>query len=148
MADPYRIQLMHWSAAKAHARAVREKVFIEEQGVPRALEWDEWDEPSDHALAYAAGSSAIGTARLLPDGHIGRMAVLREWRGMGVGAALLQAMLQLARNKRIPEVRLNAQTHAAGFYARFGFSRAGEEFLEAGIPHVEMTLRIARASES
>ena len=148
MTSRYRIQLMTWSEAKPLARAVREKVFIEEQGVPRALEWDEWDEPSDHAVAFDDGSNAIGTARLLPDGHVGRIAVLRPWRGQGVGAALLQAMVQLARDKQMQEVVLNAQTHAAGFYRRFGFAARGEEFLEAGISHVEMRLRLARASES
>ena len=147
MTNPYRIQLMTWSEARPLARAVRERVFIEEQGVPRELEWDEWDEPSDHAVAFDVRASAIGTARLLPDGHVGRMAVLRSWRGQGVGAALLQAMLDLAREKRMPEVVLNAQTHAAGFYSRFGFTTRGKQFLEAGIPHVEMILRLGRASE-
>ena len=148
MASPFRIQLMTWSEAKPLARAVREVVFIEEQGVPRQLEWEDWEEGSEHALALDSGSTAIGTARLLPDGHVGRMAVLRAWRGRGVGAALLQAMIQLARDRRMPKVVLNAQTHAAGFYGRFGFSVSGEEFFEAGIPHVEMTLRLDQGFES
>ena len=147
MTSRYRIELMTWSEARPHARAVRDKVFIQEQGVPRELEWDAWDEPSDHAVAFDPGSTAVGTARLLPDGHIGRMAVLPSWRGMGVGSALLQAMIDLAREKRMPEVVLNAQTQAAGFYRRFGFAARGLEFLEAGIPHVEMGLRIVLASE-
>jgi len=147
MPDHYRIQLMTWSDAKAPARAVRETVFVEEQGVPRELEWDEWDESSDHAIAVATGWEAIGTARLLPDGHVGRMAVLPQWRGRGVGAALLCALLGLARAKGMGAVMLNAQVHAAGFYRRFGFVDQGTQFLEAGIPHVPMSLRIDRAQE-
>ena len=73
MTNPYRIKLMTWSEARPLARSVRERVFIEEQGVPRELEWDEWDEPSDHAVAFDARASAIGTARLLPDGHVERL---------------------------------------------------------------------------
>lgn len=144
MANSFSVQVQSWVQAKPQARAVREKVFIVEQQVPRELEWDDWDEPSDHALAFDTASSAIGTGRLLPDGHIGRMAVLKDWRGKGVGAALLTALMKLAREKGMAELRLNAQTHAAAFYARFGFAQRGPEFMEAGIPHVEMTLRIAQ----
>lgn len=152
MQTRFSIQLMTWSDALPLARAVREKVFIEEQDVPRELEWDEWDERSDHAVALDGRSNAIGTARLLPvgciGGRIGRMAVLRPWRGRGVGAALLEALLQLARERGMPEVTLHAQTHAAGFYRKFGFDTRGDEFLEAGIPHVEMSLRLSRTPEA
>jgi len=148
MQTRFSIQLMTWSDALSLARAVREQVFIEEQGVPRELEWDDWDERSDHAVALDAGSNAIGTARLLPGGRIGRMAVLGGWRRKGVGAALLKALLQLARERGMPEVNLHAQTHAAGFYRRYGFSARGEVFLEAGIPHQEMHLRLTRAPEA
>ncbi len=143
MNTQFAVRLMPWTEALPLARAVRERVFIEEQGVPRELEWDDWDARSDHALAFDAEGGAIGTARLLPDGHIGRMAVLARWRGRGVGSALLDSLLELARAKGVPSVRLNAQTHAAGFYRRFGFAAAGAEFVEAGIPHVEMTLTLA-----
>ncbi len=145
MEKNFRILLMNWSDALPLARAVRERVFIEEQGVPRELEWDQWDELSDHAVALmSTNSDAVGTARLLPGGRIGRMAVLARWRRNGVGAAMLEALLQLARDRDIPEVTLHAQTHAAGFYRRFGFSVRGDEFNEAGIAHVEMSLRLSR----
>ena len=144
----YSVRLMPWSEALPLARAVRERVFIEEQGVPRELEWDDWDAPSDHAVAFDGEGGAIGTARLLPDGHIGRMAVLARWRGRGVGSALLDALLDLAKAKGMRSVRLNAQTHAAGFYRRFGFAAAGTEFVEAGIPHIEMTLTLAPPPEA
>src|SRR5713101_5022575 len=145
MAAPFTIRILAWSEALALARPVREAVFIEEQRVPRELEWDEWDERSDHAVARDASGRAIGTARLLPDGRIGRMAVLREWRRRGVGAALMEALLQKAREQSLPRVTLHAQTHAAGFYRRLGFSERGGEFMEAGIPHVEMTLELSPA---
>ena len=124
---------------------MREKVFVEEQNVPRELEWDEWDERCDHAVACDSGGRAIGTARLAPDGRLGRMAVLRECRGRGVGAALLEALLGRARELSLSRVSLHAQTHAAGFYRRFGFSERGGEFLEAGLPHFEMTLELSPA---
>ncbi len=145
MAAPFTIRVLVWAEALPLARPVREAVFIEEQGVPRELEWDEWDESSDHAVALDIRGQAIGTARLLPDGRIGRMAVLLGWRGRGVGAALLEALLAQAREQSMSRVTLHAQTHAAGFYRRFGFSERGDEFSEAGIPHVEMTLELPPA---
>ncbi len=147
MAAPFAIRILAWSEALPLARPVREAVFIEEQRVPRELEWDEWDELSDHVVACDVKGRAIGTARLLPDGRIGRMAVLREWRRRGVGAALMEALLQQAREQSMSRVALHAQTHAAGFYRRFGFSERGGEFLEAGIPHVEMTLELSPARQ-
>ena len=143
MGATFTISILAWDKALPLARPVRELVFVTEQKVPLELEWDEWDERSDHAVARDAGGQAIGTARLLPDGRIGRMAVLREWRRRGVGAALMEALLQKAREQSMSRVTLHAQTHAAGFYRRFGFSERGGEFWEAGIPHVEMTLELS-----
>jgi len=148
MSEPFTIRILAWPDALPLARPVREKVFIEEQSVPCELEWDEWDARGDHALACDAAGRAIGTARLLPDGRIGRMAVLPEWRRRGVGAALVEAMLGQARGRALPHVTLHAQTHAAGFYRRFGFNEQGGEFLEAGIPHVEMQLELPPAPPS
>ena len=142
MAAQFTVRIMAWPEALPLARPVRERVFIEEQKVPLELEWDEWDEASDHAVAFDAGGNPIGTARLLPDGRIGRMAVLKDWRGKGVGAALLGAMLDQARGRSMACVVLHAQTQAAGFYRRFGFSERGGQFEEARIPHVEMTLEL------
>ena len=95
-----------------------------------------------HVLALTADGSAVGTGRLLPDGHIGRMAVLRPWRGRGVGAALLTELLRIAQAAGLEDLALNAQTHAIAFYARFGFEPEGETFLEAGIPHRAMRRRL------
>ena len=140
MPSRFSVRVLPWTEALALARPVREAVFIIEQRVPRELEWDEWDARSDHALAVDENGRAIGTARLLPDGRIGRMAVLKEQRGTGVGAALLQTLLARARARGMTRITLHAQTHAAGFYRRFGFSARGGELFEAGIPHLEMAL--------
>jgi predicted GNAT family N-acyltransferase len=132
------IRILPWQSARAEAQRVRETVFVVEQGVPPEIELDEWDERCDHALAYDAAGHVIGTGRLLPDGHVGRMAVLREARGQGVGARLLEALIERARTRGMGRVVLNAQTHAVPFYARFGFAVEGATFMEAGIPHVTM----------
>jgi predicted GNAT family N-acyltransferase len=95
------------------------------------------DAVSLHVVAYR-GEQAIGTARLLPDGHIGRMAVRAGYRGAGVGSRLLRALMEEARMRGDRVVQLNAQTQAEAFYARHGFVREGEEFLDAGIPHIAM----------
>ena len=132
------VRILAWSEARAAASAIRETVFVAEQGVPPEIELDEWDERCEHALAVAADGRAVGTGRLLPDGHVGRMAVLREHRGHGVGSAILGALIDRARSRAMARVVLNAQVQAAPFYARFGFAISGDEFEEAGIPHVEM----------
>lgn len=136
--DDFSIRIMAWTDARAAAQPIRETVFVAEQGVPLEIELDAWDERCEHAIAYNAAGMAVGTGRLLPDGHIGRMAVLRGWRGKGVGGRLLEALIERARTRGMRRVALNAQTHAAPFYARFGFVVAGEPFLEAGIPHLAM----------
>ncbi len=118
--------------------AVRRTVFIEEQGVPAAMEWDEHDAVSSHWLVAAADGSSIGCARLLPDGHIGRMAVLPAWRGLGVGRVLLNTVLAAARAHGHSFARLSAQIQAVGFYRRAGFIVEGAEYEEAGIPHLAM----------
>ena len=127
-----------WAHDAADLASVRRAVFIEEQGVPEAMEWDEHDAVSAHLLATTLEGMPIGCARLLPDGHIGRMAVLPEWRGYGVGRALLAAVLRLAHAHGHAVVKLSAQTHAAGFYKEAGFLAVGKEYEEAGIPHVAM----------
>ena len=134
----YGVKAVDWDSARESLRAVRRKVFVEEQHVPEELEWDEEDARSRHVLAVAADGTPIGTGRLLPDGHIGRMAVLIAWRNRGVGSALMNLLLRMAGESGHSVVRLHAQTHAAGFYAKHGFEADGVEFMEAGIPHVLM----------
>ena len=137
----HQIQLVRWHDQAAVLRTIRETVFIHEQQVPVELEWDEFDAVSLHALALSPQGKPVGTARLLPDGHIGRMAVLKEWRGKGFGGAMLLRLLDASKSRGLKKVMLNAQTPAMRFYAKFGFTVHGEEFMEAGIPHVKMTLQ-------
>ena len=133
-----RIELMSWDEAREQARPIRLSVFVEEQRVPVEIEWDEQDEKCIHALAYDGAGNAVATGRLLPDGHIGRMAVLKEWRGKGVGGAILERLIAAARERGDKEIELFAQTHALEFYGRYGFVENGEVFEEAGIPHQAM----------
>lgn len=132
-----RIDLLGWGEAQGEAARIRMTVFVEEQRVPPEIEMDQNDAACVHALAYVDGR-AVGTGRLLPDGHIGRMAVLREWRAAGVGGAILERLVGEARRRGMREVVLSAQTHALGFYARHGFTPMGTVFEEAGIPHQAM----------
>lgn len=128
----------NWLQFGSSAGPVRESVFVGEQGVPAEMEYDRWDPISLHALARGPDGMPIGTGRLLPDGHIGRMAVLSDWRGHGVGSILLLHLMNAARNRGMDRLVLNAQTSAEGFYRRFGFVPDSAEFMEAGIPHLRM----------
>jgi len=136
------IVIADWQALRRSARAIRWEVFILEQNVPVELEWDEHDAASLHAVVFAADGTPLATGRLLPDGHIGRMAVLKVARGTGIGGALLKALLERAVALGYPEAMLNAQTAAETFYARYGFAAEGEVFMEAGIPHRVMRKRL------
>ena len=117
---------------------VRFTVFVQEQGVPREIELDAHDPRCVHALALDDAGNAVGTGRLLPDGHIGRMAVLTQWRGRGVGGSILDALIAEARRRGFAEVALSAQVHALAFYRAHGFKPVGGIYDEAGIPHQAM----------
>jgi predicted GNAT family N-acyltransferase len=134
----FAVRLVEWSEAEAALQSIRRAVFIVEQRIPEDLEWDEFDRQSRHALAVDTTGSAVGCGRLMPDGHIGRLAVLRAWRGRGVGSALLEALVELARSRGHARTLLNSQTQAMPFYARHGFVAVGDETMEAGIAHREM----------
>ena len=135
------IELLEWPKAQKEAQRIRFIVFVDEQKVPPELEMDEHDAPSIHALAFADGK-AVGTGRLLLDGHIGRMAVLKEWRGRGVGQAMLRALIDAGRRRGDPDLVLNSQVHALAFYAAEGFKAEGPVYEEAGIPHQVMRLKL------
>lgn len=140
-----KVRLTDWSHDRVGIRSVRTRVFIDEQKVPEELEWDEIDGNCMHALAFAA-DEPVGTGRLTAEGYIGRMAVLPDWRGRGVGARILETLMAAARTRGDRICRLNAQTYAMGFYARYGFRPEGEEFMEAGIPHRRMVLHFSAAT--
>jgi predicted GNAT family N-acyltransferase len=137
----YSIDIVDWKPGNDTAlAAIRRAVFVREQGVSEAEEWDGLDPQCVHALARDSNGTPVGCGRLLPDGRIGRMAVLRGWRGCGMGAALLRSLLEVARARGGPRPFLHAQEHAIGFYRRLGFVARGPRFLDAGIAHREMVL--------
>lgn len=128
-----------WTELGAAAGAIRQEVFVVEQRVPAELELDEFDAVSLHALAIDDDTAlALGTGRLLPDGHIGRMAVRRDARGRGIGSMLLQALMRQARQRGDAAVVLHAQLSAVGFYRRHGYTPEGAVFMDAGIEHIAM----------
>lgn len=133
-----RVELGDWTQLARLAEPIRFEVFVREQNVPADIELDELDPLSVHAVAYDDLGVAVGTGRLLPDGHIGRMAVLQPARGRGVGSALLIALMGEARSRGHAAAVLSAQTHAIPFYARHGYTVCSEPYMDAGIPHVDM----------
>lgn len=131
------VRMADWHKDNRDIRRIREAVFIAEQSIPAELEWDEDDLSAVHFLAVE-GDYAVGTARLLADGEIGRVSVLKDWRGLRVGDKLLQAVIAHANSLGLREQKLSAQVHATAFYEHHGFRVVSGEFLEAGLPHVDM----------
>lgn len=129
------IKRVDWRQGEALIRAVRHTVFVHELGIPAKLEWDGRDAHSLHVLAVDRHGAAVGTARMQPDGHIGRMAVLQDRRGRGVGSQLLASLVAMAQEMRLSCVWLTAQSAALPFYLKHQFVVEGEEYQEAGIPH-------------
>jgi predicted GNAT family N-acyltransferase len=142
----FNVRLADWKRDEAALRAVRTTVFVKEQAVAEREEWDGLDPECAHAVAETEADGVIGTGRLHPSGKIGRMAVLAEWRGQGVGAAILRRLLEEAAGRGLASVYLHAQVPVLGFYARFGFVAEGDEFEEANIPHRLMRLRLAQGN--
>jgi len=132
-----RLETGSWDALQAHCQAIRFRVFVGEQGIDPALELDEADRDCLHCVAWSGGKAA-GTGRLLPDGHIGRMAVLPEFRRSGVGGLILEQLIVAARERGHRRIELSAQAYVESFYRRHGFTREGSMYLEAGIEHVKM----------
>ena len=139
---PFTIETVSWSKARKELLDVRTAVFVHEQGVPQEMEEDEFDEISVHFLARDAHGKPIGTARLLPDGKVGRVAVLAPLRRKRVGQALMMQVVKAWREKEgsTSPLSLHAQVSSIPFYESLGFSCIGPEFLEAGIPHRKMSL--------
>ncbi len=138
----FRIELMSWEQAQPVAGPIRFAIFVGEQNVPSGIELDDMDAKCVHAVAFDAQGKAIGTGRLLPDGHIGRMAVVKEWRRQGVGAEILEALIAEARRRGHQEVVLSAQLQAAEFYRAHGFEAEGKVYQEAGILHQAMRRKL------
>lgn len=136
------IEPVDWQTRQQDLLGIRFEVFVDEQGVPAELEHDEYDPPALHLLATAPDGKPVATARMLPDGHIGRMAVLRAWRRQGIGSAMLRELIGLAAGRRINTLVLNAQCEAESFYRRLGFNPEGGIFKDAGIDHRRMTMKL------
>ena len=136
----FRVEPIGFGDGLADLRVVRDAVFVQEQRVPVEIERDALDPACHHVIARDGEGRPIGTGRLTPDGRIGRMAVLPEWRNRRVGEALLKALLAQARELRWNEVTLHAQVPAMAFYARQGFLPHGDRFVEAGLDHQSMRL--------
>lgn len=132
----------------AAIEAIRRQVFIEEQGIPAQLEWDGRDAECRHVLAQTPRKEPVGTGRIDPEGRIGRMAVLAPWRGQGIGTALLDALIHIAREGGQRKVLLHAQLEVSGLYRKAGFSAIGAPFIEAGIRHVLMEKFLPRRNNS
>lgn len=142
MGQPFTVSLVCWHDGEPLLKSIREEVFIREQGVPAELEWDGQDERCRHALALSHKGDAIGCGRLSASGHIGRISVLPQWRKQKVGTAIMEALLDYARAHDYKQVNVDAQTYALPFYRSFGFTERGKEFMEAGLPHIKMTMKL------
>ena len=144
-APAFGVRVTSWRDDEAALRAVREAVFVVEQGIPTELEWDDADGASVHVLAEATDGTPIGCARLLPEGTIGRVAVLAHWRGRSVGDRMMRTLLDIARAAGHHRVSLHSQVQACVFYARLGFAAVGDAYEEAGIAHQTMVRDLAAA---
>lgn len=142
MSNPFTVSLVCWHDGEPLLKSVREAVFIHEQGVPAELEWDGLDDSARHALALSHRGDAIGCGRIFTDGHIGRIAVLPQWRKQKVGTAIMEALLDYANSHDYKQVDVDAQTHAIPFYRSFGFVERGKEFTDAGLPHIKLVLKL------
>ncbi|MFF9847412.1 GNAT family N-acetyltransferase [Streptomyces litmocidini] len=156
MTAPYRVREALGDEDREACFAVRREVFVEEQGVPQEIEYDAYDATAVHVLAVGADGLPLGTGRLLHGadavgktgadasvGSLGRLAVAKAARGLGVGAALVRGIEDVARERGLSAVDLHAQTHALGFYERLGYVAYGPEFPDAGMPHRAMRKALA-----
>lgn len=137
------IQMGDWNNLQADAKLIRTLVFIQEQHIPEAEEWDAHDKVSQHFVVYH-DHQPIATARLLPNRSIGRVAVLKAYRGVNIGHKLMQAIIDHAKQQHLPDLKLSAQMYATGFYERLGFVQHGEIYDDCGIPHIEMFLSLSK----
>ncbi len=132
------IHQVSWATHERELSAIRFAVFVEEQGFAAEIELDGCDAECVHVLAKNAAREPIGTARMLPDGHIGRVAVLPAHRGRGIGSRMMEKLAEIAKNLGFQQVELSSQVHAIPFYERLGYQPVGEIYDEAGAPHRKM----------
>jgi predicted GNAT family N-acyltransferase len=134
-----KLMLLDWADAQVLAKPIRTSVFIQEQHVSEREEWDDEDSTALHVMAFKDGEP-VATARLTQKGKIGRMAVLKTHRKQGIGSMMLVKLIAAAKQRGLQDIKLWSQTHAQAFYKKHGFTAQGGEFLDAGIPHIEMRL--------
>lgn len=137
----YEIIAGSWEQLEQDAKLIREPVFIQEQGIAPEDEWDDLDAMVLHFIVYDS-EQPIATARLLPQHSVGRVAVLVPYRKRGIGKILMQHIIDYARHQKLPYLKLSAQTYVTAFYEALGFVVQGEEYLDCGIPHIDMTLEL------
>ena len=140
----FTIRTGHWDELQNDAQLIREQVFIQEQQIAVADEWDAEDAVSVHFVVYDQ-DQPIATARLLKNNSVGRVAVLKSHRGTGIGKLLMQQITQQAKHQQREFLKLSSQVHAIQFYAGLGFKVEGEQYLDCGIPHIDMRLLFAGA---
>ena len=141
--DDFVIKLVNWQSHQSELKAIRQQVFIIEQHIPQELEWDGLDDRATHLLALNNANQTVACARILPGGIIGRMAVLKQWRNLGVGRAVLSYAVNFCRTQGLLSIELSAQQHAVGFYSKAGFVVISNEYMDAGIIHYDMRLIIS-----
>lgn len=141
--NQYQIQSGSWTELEHHAKLIRMEVFIQEQNIAEHDEWDAQDAVSLHFIVYDQ-NQPIATARLLENNSIGRVAVLKPYRGKGIGQLLMQQIIQIAKDQKRSQLKLSAQVYATKFYENLGFQLSGEEYLDCGIPHIDMSMNILK----
>lgn len=142
MSNPFTVSLISWHDGEPLLKSIREAVFIREMAVAPELEWDGKDEGCRHALALSLQGDAIGCGRMLPDGHIGHIAVLPQWRKQKVGTAIAEALLDYARAHDYPQISVDAPPLYIPFYRSIGFVEQGIESVSAGVQCSRMALTL------
>lgn len=137
----FRVQSGHWDKLEQDAKFIRKQVFIIEQNIPEEEEWDDQDMISDHFVVYDQ-DQPIATARFLQNNSVGRVAVLKAYRGQGIGSMIMLEIIQQAHQQDRKFLQLSSQVHAISFYEKLGFSIQGDAYDECGIPHIKMQLVI------
>lgn len=137
----FRVQSGHWDKLEQDAKFIRKQVFIIEQNIPEEEEWDDQDMISDHFVVYDQ-DQPIATARLLQNNSVGRVAVLKSYRGQGIGRMIMLEIIRQAHQQDRKFLQLSSQVHAISFYEKLGFSIQGDAYDECGIPHIKMQLVI------
>jgi len=137
----YRIKQGRWKQFQQDAKLIRTQVFICEQGITEANEWDDQDVISQHFVIYDQ-DQPIATARLLENNSVGRVAVLKAYRGQGLGQMIMLEIISYAQKQCRSVLTLFSQVHAISFYEKLGFTVQGNSYDECGISHIEMTMSL------